>query len=139
MSASKRPSSALSDVEDAPLQKTSKVADSVGADLANQFEVKIEVPSASKAAKNDYKEPTAAQLKLRSRLRGDRTSPLTEEERQEIFGGLWEDLAERSTRAVTPQMEDAAEVERYVPPSYGEMNRPRVCCLTITYCLLGVA
>lgn len=109
MSASKRGARALSDDADAPNSKMSKTTDTAEADFSALFKVQVKVPSASKAARNDYCPPTSAQRKMQSILTSTSASPLTKKEQQVMLCGSRSDPAEQSGHAADPQANHAEE------------------------------
>ncbi|KAF4453138.1 putative ankyrin repeat family protein [Fusarium austroafricanum] len=104
MSSPKRPASALSNDEDVTSPKTTKAVRTTEPDFTDLFEVKINVPSVSKAVQNDYKPPTYAQIKMRSICNGGGASPLTEEEKRELYAKL---VVPRTDHAVESNSEPA--------------------------------
>jgi hypothetical protein len=130
MSTSKRRASVLGNDADAPPSKTPRTADAAGLDLTDLFEIEIKVPSVAKAARNDYQPPSSAQLKMNSIFNGGDASPLTEEERQEIFGNPREAIEDNLGQAAASQTEHAEESKRYVPSSYACKKLQRICHLT---------
>ncbi|UKZ76094.1 hypothetical protein TrVFT333_003790 [Trichoderma virens FT-333] len=70
--------------EDAPASKLAKT--SANDDWRDLFEIKVKIPSLTKTFENDWKPPTRAQLKMRARFHGRPMSPLTDQEKAEIYG-----------------------------------------------------